>query len=66
LEAAWLRCDRLTAIAKVGVGEYVGIVETAFAEQAVRIDCKPTTAAEIQHVLVVEVAVEDTLLSWRG
>jgi hypothetical protein len=66
LKAAWLRCDRLTGIAKVGVGEYVGILETAFAEQAVRIDRKPTPAAEIQYVIVVEVAVEDTLLSWRG
>ena len=51
-------CNCDGRIAEIGIAEDVRIVETAFAKYGVRIDCEPATWTEVEHILVVDVAVE--------
>ncbi|EYH51023.1 phosphoenolpyruvate carboxylase, partial [Salmonella enterica subsp. enterica serovar Heidelberg str. SARA37] len=50
---------------QLGIREDVGIVEGALAEQSVRVDGQPAAVAEVEHVLVVQVAVERAHLARR-
>jgi hypothetical protein len=43
---------------EVRIAEHRRVVERAVAQQPLRVDRQPATRAEIQHVVVVQVAVQ--------
>jgi hypothetical protein len=64
MEASRLSGDRAGRIAEIRIGKDIGKVEAALTDQTVRVDCAPAAITEVEHVVMVEVAMKDRLLSW--
>ena len=58
--------DRACWIVKIRVGEDVGVSRTALAQKPLRVDGEPTARAEIEHVAVMQVAMQDDDLARFG
>lgn len=58
--------DGARRVGHVRIGENIGIVEAALTAQAPGIDGEPAAFAEVQHVVVVKVAVQDDDVAGLG
>lgn len=58
--------DRSGRIGQIRVREDVGIVEAAFADQPLGIDGEPAPVAEVEDVVMVDIAVPDSFRRDRG
>ncbi len=63
MEAARSGSNRAVRVTQIWIGENIRKVKAALTDQTMWVDCTPAAFTEVEHVVMVEVAMEDRLLT---
>src|SRR5690606_37684026 len=65
-ETARLCRDRVSGIGQIRIGEDIGEVEAALAHETLGVDGQPAACSEVQHIAMMQIAMQHTDLAWFG